>query len=149
MKICVTGSGYVGLVTGTGFAETGNDVVCADIDADKIERLKRGDVPIYEPGLPEMIARNVEAGRLSFSADVGAAIAGAEIIFIGVGTPPRPDGGANLSAVDKVAEAVAKHAARECILVMKSTVPVGTNARVRRIVEGAKHRVHVVSNPRR
>jgi UDPglucose 6-dehydrogenase len=147
MNICLVGSGYVGLVSGAGFAETGANVVCADIDAEKIARLNRGEVPIYEPGLGEMIARNVEAGRLRFSSDVEGSIRDAEVIFIGVGTPPRADGGANLSAVDKVAEVVARSVAREAVLVLKSTVPVGTNARVRKIVEGAKFKVHVVSNP--
>ncbi len=148
MKLCVVGSGYVGLVTGAGFAETGNDVTCADIDETKIDALQRGEVPISEPGLDAMIERNVAGGRLTFTADVAAAMADAEAIFIAVGTPPRSDGAANLSAVDAVAEAAARHARRECVLVLKSTVPVGTNARVRRIVGEDTHApIHVVSNP--
>ena len=147
MKICMVGSGYVGLVSGAGFAETGNDVVCADIDAEKIAKLEQGIIPIFEPGLEELIARNVAAGRLRFTADVAAAVRDAQAIFVGVGTPQRSDGAADLSAVDAVAQIVAEHAARECVLVCKSTVPVGTNARVRRLTSEAKVKVHVVSNP--
>ncbi|MDD9941481.1 MAG: UDP-glucose/GDP-mannose dehydrogenase family protein [Myxococcales bacterium] len=148
MKVCVIGAGYVGLVTGTGFAETGNDVVCADLAEDKVAALHRGEVPIFEPGLEPLIKNNVEGGRLKFTTDVDAAIADAEVIFVAVGTPPRADGAANLMAVDAVAETVAKATRRECVLVMKSTVPVGTNARVRRILEHAgTTKVHVVSNP--
>jgi UDPglucose 6-dehydrogenase len=147
MKICVVGTGYVGLVTGACFAETGNDVVCADIDAGKIERLQRAEMPIFEPGLPEMAARNVADGRLRYSPDVGASVAAVEAVFVAVGTPPRSDGGADLRAVDAVAETVASRLTQPTVLVLKSTVPVGTNARVRRIVKDAAHRIHVVSNP--
>lgn len=147
MKICMVGSGYVGLVSGAGFAETGNDVVCADIDPDKIQKLQEGIVPIFEPGLGELIERNVAQGRLRFTNDVAGAVKDAQAIFVAVGTPQRSDGAADLSAVDAVAQTVAQHAARECVLVCKSTVPVGTNARVRRLVAEAKVPVHVVSNP--
>ncbi|MCH7565178.1 MAG: UDP-glucose/GDP-mannose dehydrogenase family protein [Gemmatimonadetes bacterium] len=148
MKICVVGSGYVGLVTGAGFAEMGNDVICADVDEDKIAALERGETPISEPGLDSMIARNVDGGRLRFTSDVESAVADAEVIFVAVGTPQRSDGGANLSAVDAVAETVAKASKRECVLVLKSTVPVGANERVSRIVRNATdHPIHVVSNP--
>ncbi len=147
MKICMVGTGYVGLVSGAGFSEIGNDVVCADIEATKVARLRAGEIPIFEPGLEDIVRRNAAAGRLTFSDDVAASIASAQVIFIAVGTPPRSDGGADLSAVDKVAAMVAANVPREVVLVLKSTVPVGTNARVRRIVAGAKHRVHVVSNP--
>lgn len=147
MKICMVGSGYVGLVSGAGFAETGNDVVCADIDPDKIQKLQEGIVPIFEPGLGELIERNVAQGRLRFTNDVAGAVRDAQAIFVAVGTPQRADGAADLSAVDAVAQTVAQHAARECVLVCKSTVPVGTNARVRRLVAEAKVPVHVVSNP--
>jgi UDPglucose 6-dehydrogenase len=147
VKVCVVGSGYVGLVTGTCFAETGNDVVCADVDKSKIARLKAGEVPIYEPDLDTLIARNVEAKRLSFSDDVAESIRRSEVVFVGVGTPPRSDGSADLRAVDDVASLVAKTAVREMVLVMKSTVPVGTNARVKRLVAGSAHKIHVVSNP--
>jgi UDPglucose 6-dehydrogenase len=147
MKICMVGTGYVGLVSGAGFAETGNEVVCADIDADKIARLQQGQIPIFEPGLDELVARNVEQGRLRFTTDVASAVRDAQAIFLAVGTPQRADGAADLSAVDAVAQMVAEHAARECVLVCKSTVPVGTNARVRRLTAEAKVKVHVVSNP--
>jgi UDPglucose 6-dehydrogenase len=151
MKVCVIGAGYVGLVTGTGFAETGNNVVCADLDADKIAALNRGQTPIFEPGLEPMLKRNIEGGRLTFTTSVEEAIGNAEVIFVAVGTPPRADGAANLSAVDTVADTVARVAKREVVLVLKSTVPVGTNERVRRIVKSARKEtdkpIHVVSNP--
>lgn len=147
MKLCMVGTGYVGLVSGACFAETGNHVVCADVDGEKIDRLAAGEVPIFEPGLDELIETNVEQGRLRFSNDVQGSIADAEVIFIAVGTPSRADGGADLRAVDSVAETVAEHATREVVLVLKSTVPIGTNERVSRIVKDAKHTVHVVSNP--
>ena len=147
MRVCMVGTGYVGLVSGAGFAETGNDVICADVDSGKIARLREGEIPIFEPGLEELIARNTKAGRLSFSDDVADSIARSQVIFIAVGTPPRSDGGADLSAVDAVAATVAKNVKQETVLVCKSTVPVGTNARVRRIVADAAHKVHVVSNP--
>lgn len=151
MKVCVIGAGYVGLVTGTGFAETGNEVVCADLDESKIAQLQRGIVPIFEPGLEPMVQQNIEGGRLRFTTDVEEALADTEVVFIAVGTPQRSDGAANLSAVDAVAETVGKTAQRECVVVLKSTVPVGTNARVRRILRtsliGAHRPIHVVSNP--
>ena len=147
MKICMVGTGYVGLVSGTCFAETGATAICADVDRGKVERLAAGEIPIFEPGLEELIKRNVEQGRLSFSSDVTGAIAASDVVFVAVGTPQRSDGGADLSAVDRVAETVAANVQRETVLVLKSTVPVGTNARVRRIVAGAAHPVHVVSNP--
>jgi len=149
MKIVMVGSGYVGLVSGAGFAEMGNDVVCADIDESKIASLLDGEIPIFEPGLDAVVSRNVAQRRLSFTTDVAGAIADAEMIFIAVGTPMREDGAANLQYVDAVARAVAEHAGRECVVVCKSTVPVGTNARVRRIIEDEKpsHVIHVVSNP--
>src|SRR5438874_2317695 len=134
MRICMVGTGYVGLVSGAGFAEIGNDVVCADVDPTKIAKLRKGEIPIFEPGLEELVKRNAAAGRLSFSEDVAGSIATAQVIFCCVGTPPRSDGGADLTAVDKVDEAVAASVSREAVLVMKSTVPVGTNARARRIV---------------
>ncbi|MGF1466058.1 MAG: UDP-glucose dehydrogenase family protein [Sandaracinaceae bacterium] len=147
MNVCMVGTGYVGLVSGAGFAECGNNVVCADIDEAKIAQLEAGEIPIFEPGLDELVTRNVAEGRLSFTADVGEAVARAQAIFVAVGTPMRADGAADLSAVDAVAQTVAEHAARECILVNKSTVPVGTNARVRKLVADAKVPIHVVSNP--
>ena len=149
MRICMVGAGYVGLVSGAGFAEIGNDVVCADIDASKIESLERGVMPIFEPGLDSLVERNVAQGRLSFSTDVDKSITNAELIFIAVGTPMRTDGAANLRAVDAVAETVARAASRQCVVVCKSTVPVGTNARVRQLIDAAEtpHPIHVVSNP--
>lgn len=147
MKICIVGTGYVGLVSGAGFAETGTNVVCADIASDKIAALEAGEIPIFEPGLDVLVSRNVEEGRLTFTTDVGGAIAASDAVFVAVGTPMRADGGADLSAVDAVAKAVADHASRNVVLVLKSTVPVGTNARVRRLVADAAHKVHVVSNP--
>ena len=147
MKVCVIGAGYVGLVTGTGFAETGNDVTCADMAADKIERLNRGEIPIYEPDLEPMVKRNLENGTLKFTTDVAEAVKDSEVIFVAVGTPQRSDGAANMSMVDAVAEQVSKMVTRECVLVLKSTVPVGANARMKRIVQNAVKPIHVVSNP--
>ncbi len=147
MKLCMIGTGYVGLVSGACFSETGTTVVCADKNEEKIARLEAGEIPIFEPGLDEIVARNVASGRLSFTSDVPSAIHDASAIFVAVGTPPKRDGGADLSAVDAVAKTVAEHATRETVLVLKSTVPVGTNARVRRLVAGSKYPVHVVSNP--
>ncbi|KAL7553295.1 hypothetical protein ACHAWF_016562 [Thalassiosira exigua] len=147
MKICVVGSGYVGLVTGCCFAEIGNHVVCADLDRDKIDGLNDGVLPIFEPGLDDMAKRNVAQKRLTFSADPKASIQGVDVIFVAVGTPSRSDGGAHLGYVDDVAKMVAEHLAKEVVLVLKSTVPVGTNKRVRNIVKNSAHPVHVVSNP--
>lgn len=147
MRVCMVGTGYVGLVSGAGFAECGNEVVCADIDESKVEMLRRGEIPIFEPGLDEMVQRNVEQGRLTFTSDVATAVSEAQAIFVAVGTPMRADGAADLSQVDAVAQTVAEHAAQECVLVCKSTVPVGTNARVRRLLDGAKVKIHAVSNP--
>ncbi|HJK93015.1 MAG TPA: UDP-glucose/GDP-mannose dehydrogenase family protein [Polyangiaceae bacterium LLY-WYZ-15_(1-7)] len=147
MKLCMVGTGYVGLVSGACFAETGQTVICADKHEEKIHVLEEGGIPIFERGLEELVQRNVEEGRLSFTSDVKEAIRQATIIFVAVGTPPRGDGGADLSAVDAVAQMVAENVEREAIIVLKSTVPVGTNARVRRLVQNAPHRVHVVSNP--
>ena len=147
MKLCVIGAGYVGLVSGACFAETGNHVACVDIDASKIERLEAGEIPIFEPGLDAMVERNVGDKRLRFSNDVLGSIAASEVVFVAVGTPQRSDGAADLQAVDRVAETVAANVTRETVLVLKSTVPVGTNARVRRIVKDAAFPVHVVSNP--
>ena len=147
MKICMVGTGYVGLVSGAGFAATGARVTCVDVDADKITQLEAGKIPIFEPGLDTLVAANVADGRLMFSADVEGTIAASDVVFIAVGTPPRADGAADLTAVDNVAETIARNCSRETVVVIKSTVPVGTNARVRRIVGEAAHPIHVVSNP--
>jgi UDPglucose 6-dehydrogenase len=148
MQILVIGTGYVGLVVGACLAETGNDVVCADIDERKIAGLRRNVLPIYEPGLEELVRRNQERGRLSFTADVPEATRSATVVFIAVGTPPGEDGSADLRHVLAAAETVGRHLTREAIVVTKSTVPVGTAAKVAEVL-GAHARVpfHVCSNP--
>ena len=148
MNIAMIGTGYVGLVTGSCFAETGNDVVCVDIDEAKIARLRQGRVPFYELGLEELIQRNTREGRLSFSTDLAEAVRRAESIFIAVGTPQVSAGGADLTQVFAVAESIAGAMNGAKIVVTKSTVPVGTAARVREIIEArTEHPVAVVSNP--
>jgi UDPglucose 6-dehydrogenase len=135
MHVAVIGSGYVGLVAGACFAETGNDVVCVDVDADKIARLQRNEVPIYEPGLEPMVRRNQEEGRLTFTTDIGAAIRSSRVVFIAVGTPPGEDGSADLKHVLAVAKQVGLHMNEPKIVVTKSTVPVGTAEKVRAAVK--------------
>ena len=125
MKISVVGAGYVGLVTGTCLAETGSDVVCVDCDRKKIDILNRGHIPIYEPGLAELVARNIDAGRLHFTTELAAA-AKSRIVFLAVGTPTRDDGSVDLSSLWSAAEGLAPHLDERCIVVCKSTVPVGT-----------------------
>ena len=148
MNIAMLGTGYVGLVAGSCFAETGNDVVCVDIDEAKIEQLRQGRVPFYELGLEELIQRNTREGRLAFSTDLAEAVRRAEAIFIAVGTPQVSAGGADLSQVFAVAEDIARAMNGGKIVVTKSTVPVGTAARVKEIIEaGTDHPVAVVSNP--
>ncbi len=147
MKLCVVGTGYVGLVTGTCFAATGQSVVCVDKDASKIERLKAYEIPIYEPGLEEMVQENARAGRLTFSTNLADSIKDADIAFIAVGTPPTLDGEADLSAVFSVAKELAEHATQDLVIVNKSTVPVGTNGQVQRLVADSKFDMQVVSNP--
>ena len=134
MKINIIGTGYVGLVTGTCFAETGVDVVCIDIDKKKIDDLNNGGVPIYEPGLEEMISQNVIKGRLSFTTDLETAMQDAEVIFIAVGTPPDEDGGADLQHVLKVASEIGMNLTGYTLIVTKSTVPVGTAEKVRQAI---------------
>src|SRR5919201_174393 len=124
MNICVVGTGYVGLVTGAVFSDLGNDVVCVDNVEDKIAALQRGRVPIYEPGLEEMVARNVADGRLSFTSDLAAAVRRAVIVFITVGTPPKKDGETDLGAVEEVARGIGQAMERYTVIVRKSTVPV-------------------------
>src|ERR1043165_1166102 len=135
MNICVVGTGYVGLVTGAVFADLGNDVVCVDNDAAKIADLDAGRMPIYEPGLEEMVARNVADGRLAFTTDLASAVRRAVIVFITVGTPPKADGQADLSAVEDVARGIAQSMERYTVVVNKSTVPVGTGDFVREVIE--------------
>ena len=148
MKIAVVGSGYVGLVAGACLAESGNDVICADIDQDKIERLNRGEISIFEPGLEPLIESNLEAGRLSFTTDVPQAVCASDIVFIAVGTPPDEDGSADLQHVLAVARTIGESMNGEKIVITKSTVPVGTANRVKAEIESrTKHVVHVCSNP--
>jgi UDPglucose 6-dehydrogenase len=148
VRITVIGTGYVGLVVGACLAETGHDVTCADKDAAKVAELRRDVLPIYEPGLEELVRRNRQHGRLAFTTDLQAAIAGAEVAFIAVGTPPGEDGSADLSHVLAVAEQLGRHLTRELVIVTKSTVPVGTAARVGEVVaEHARYPFHLCSNP--
>ncbi len=148
MKICVVGSGYVGLVAGACFADVGNTVVCADIDARKIEMLKRNELPIYEPGLDEIVIRNQADGRLSFTTDVAAAIRQSKVVFIAVGTPMTDEGAADLKYVQAVAETIGDNLTDFKVIVDKSTVPVGTADLVTRIIAGrTTAEFAVVSNP--
>ncbi len=137
MKIAVVGTGYVGLVTGTCFAEVGIDVTCIDIDQTKIENLKKGILPIYEPGLEELVTRNVEAGRLKFSTSLAESIKGCDVAFIAVGTPPGEDGSADLKYVIGVANEIGENINDYIVVVTKSTVPVGTAIKVNAAVEAA------------
>ncbi len=134
MKITIVGSGYVGLVTGTCFSDLGNEVICADSDPVKIDLLKKGGVPIYEPGLDELIKKNVKGGRLSFTTDIKKAVSCSEVVFICVGTPPREDGSADLTGIEKVSKDIAEHVDSYKLIVEKSTVPVETGEWVRRTI---------------
>jgi UDPglucose 6-dehydrogenase len=148
MKIAVVGTGYVGLVTGTCFADSGNDVACIDIDKKKIEGLNRGVIPIYEPGLQELVEHNMRAGRLTFTTDLAAAVKPAEVVYLAVGTPQGADGAANLSALWSVVESIAPHLRHDAIVVTKSTVPVGTCARITGMLREFTGRdCDVASNP--
>ncbi len=150
MNICIIGTGYVGLVTGTVFAELGNDVICVDKLSEKIAMLENGKMPIYEPGLEELVVRNRNEGRLSFTTDIKNAVENSEIIFICVNTPPKDDGETDLSFVKAAAKEVAKHMNGDKIIVNKSTVPVGTGDLVHNIVSENNpnnYDYHVVSNP--
>jgi UDPglucose 6-dehydrogenase len=153
IKVTIFGTGYVGLVTGACLAEMGNHVVCVDIDADKVERLKRGEIPIYEPGLEPIVKRNYASGQLDFTTEAAGAIQHGDLIFIAVGTPPDEDGSADLQYVRAVAEVIGRHLSRYVVVVNKSTVPVGTADRVRETVAAAlakreaKVEFDVVSNP--
>ncbi len=153
MKIAIVGSGYVGLVTGTCFSEVGIDVVCVDIDKKKIENLKNGIIPIFEPGLEEMLTRNAKKGRLSFTTDIAEALVDCEVLFIAVGTPPDEDGSADLQYVLAVASECGKNINDYLLIVTKSTVPVGTATRVKAAVQeelekrGVSVEFDVASNP--
>lgn len=150
MKICVVGSGYVGLVTGACLADFGMTVTGVDKDASKIAALERGVIPIYEPGLEEIVEKNVKAGRLSFTTELAPAIREAKAVFIAVGTPPLPDGRADLSFVRQVAEAIGENLNGYKVVITKSTVPVGTGQMVEKVIReksGGSHDFAVVSNP--
>ncbi|MBL0165115.1 MAG: UDP-glucose/GDP-mannose dehydrogenase family protein [Xanthomonadales bacterium] len=153
MRIAIFGTGYVGLVTGTCLAEVGNEVICVDVDALKIARLERGEIPIFEPGLTPMVIENHAAGRLQFTTDAAKAIAHGEVIFIAVGTPPEEDGSADLSHVLDVARTIGRELSAPAVIVNKSTVPVGTADLVRETIasalsgRGSSVEFDVVSNP--
>src|SRR5579872_7374203 len=150
MRIAVIGTGYVGLVSGACFSEFGVSVTCVDKDVGKIERLRAGEIPIYEPGLDELVASNARAGRLSFTADLAPAVAGADAVFIAVGTPSRRgDGHADLSYVFGAAEEIARALTGYAVVVTKSTVPVGTGRKVAQILRRVRPdgAFDVVSNP--
>ncbi len=148
MKIAVVGTGYVGLVTGTCFAESGNHVTCVDINADKVARLNAGEIPIYEPGLTEMVEHNTEAKRLFFTTELATAIKSAQLVFLAVGTPSSDDGSADLSALWRVVDDIAPHLPTDAIVVTKSTVPVGTNCEINeRLKQRTGRDCDVASNP--
>src|SRR5215207_10095527 len=147
MRIAVIGTGYVGLVTGTCFAESGNDVVCIDIDETKIAKLQVGEIPIYEPGLTELVERNIEDGRLTFTTNLAKGLAGAKVVFVGVGTPQMEDGSANLNALWAVVDGIKREAEDSKLVVVKSTVPVGTNAKVFERLQGGQAKHRAASNP--
>ncbi|MBI2824173.1 MAG: UDP-glucose/GDP-mannose dehydrogenase family protein [Planctomycetia bacterium] len=148
MKIAVIGTGYVGLVTGTCFADSGNDVTCVDIDQRKIDMLRKGQIPIYEPGLAELVERNAEDKRLRFTTDLAAAVRPARLVFLAVGTPPAADGSADLSSLWAVVDALAPHLNEQSIVVTKSTVPVGTNTGIfNRLRKSTGRDCRVASNP--
>lgn len=153
MNIAIVGTGYVGLVSGTCFAETGVNVTCVDVDAQKIERLKNGEIPIYEPGLDQLVLKNVRAGRLKFTTDLASILNEQEIVFSAVGTPPDEDGSADLKYVLQVAKTIGENLNRYLVVVTKSTVPVGTAKKVRQTIEaelkkrGVDIPFDVASNP--
>ncbi|NME82454.1 UDP-glucose/GDP-mannose dehydrogenase family protein [Clostridium sp. SM-530-WT-3G] len=150
MKIVVAGTGYVGLVTGACLAEKGHNVTCVDIDQNKVDMMKKGISPIYEPGLDELLKRNHDEGRLDFTLDYKNAYKDADLVFIGVGTPEREDGSANLDYVFNVCKQIAENVEHDCLVVVKSTVPIGTNDRVEEFLkENVREGIHieVASNP--
>ena len=153
MNIAIVGTGYVGLVSGTCFADTGANVTCVDVDEEKIERLRNGEIPIYEPGLDELVAKNVKAGRLKFTSDLASVLNEQEIVFSAVGTPPDEDGSADLKYVLQVAKTIGKNLNRYLVVVTKSTVPVGTARLVREAIQkelderGVDIEFDVASNP--
>ncbi len=150
MKLSVAGTGYVGLVAGVCFAEKGHSVTCVDVDEEKIARMREGISPIYEAGLEELLKKNIAAGRIFFTSDYQSAYADADAIFIGVGTPEQPDGSANLRYIAAVCREIAQSVKRDCLVVVKSTVPVGTNDKVEQFIKDNLERdvtVRVASNP--
>jgi UDPglucose 6-dehydrogenase len=149
VDIAVIGTGYVGLVTGAGLSDFGNDVICVDVDVKKIEALRKGLIPIYEPGLDKIVTKNVNEGRLRFTTDLAEAIQTARAIFIAVGTPPKPDGSADLRYVEEVARSIAQHMNGPKLVITKSTVPIGTGRMIEQIIEkqGTGHKASIVSNP--
>ena len=150
MHISVIGTGYVGLVTGACFSEFGVHVTCMDNDARRVEKLEKGEVPFYEPGISELVAKGVKEGRLNFTTDIAKAVDKALVIFIAVGTPPRGDGSADLSYVEEVGKGIAKNMTGYKVIVTKSTVPVGTGERLREVIKKTQtnaHRFDIVSNP--
>ncbi len=153
MKIAIVGTGYVGLVTGTCFAEMGTEVFCVDVNTEKIENLKKGIIPIYEPGLEDLVHRNQQAGRLHFTTDLTECLDDVEVLFSAVGTPPDEDGSADLKYVLEVARTVGRHIKKHILVVTKSTVPVGTAKKVRQAIQdeldkrGAQIEFDVASNP--
>lgn len=153
MKITVFGTGYVGLVTGVCFSEMGNQVTCVDIDTKKVESLRQGQSPIYEPGLESLLTQNHQSGRLHFTTESKSSVENSEIIFIAVGTPPQENGSADLSYVLKVAETIAEHMNSYKLIVTKSTVPVGTSIKIKTVIQetlkrrGVHHEYDVASNP--
>lgn len=150
MKLAVAGTGYVGLVAGVCFAEKGHNVTCVDVDEEKVARMREGISPIYETGLEELLKKNLAAGRLFFTTDYESAYSDADAIFIGVGTPELPDGSANLTYIAAVCRQIAQSVTRDCLVVVKSTVPVGTNDKVEQFIRDNMERnvtVRVASNP--
>ncbi len=148
MNIAIVGTGYVGLVSGTCFAESGNEVICVDLNRERIDQLKAGRIPIYEPGLEELVRRNVKEGRLRFSTDTREAVSQSMVSFVAAGTPMGKTGAADLSGVFSAAEDIARAAVGYHVIVIKSTVPVGTNDRVREAISGhANHRIDLCSCP--
>jgi len=149
VDIAVIGTGYVGLVTGAGLSDFGNDVICVDVDVKKIDALNSGVIPIYEPGLDNLVKKNVAEGRLRFTTDLAEAIHTARAIFIAVGTPPKPDGSADLRYVEEVAHSIASHMNGPKLVITKSTVPIGTGHLIEKIIESHEtgHKASIVSNP--
>jgi UDPglucose 6-dehydrogenase len=150
MHVAVIGSGYVGLVTGACFAEFGVDVICVDVDKEKIAQLSEGVIPIYEPGLEQLVTKNIQAGRLHFTTDLKQAVERALVIFLAVGTPPREDGSADLTHIEAAARSVAEYLDDYKVIVTKSTVPVGTGQRLRKLIrehQKGRNNFGIVSNP--